>query len=162
MVFRAISPYEYIHWKLRLPFMAKLPSLGALQVVVLTICLYNHWGQSWHHDNSRFSQLSWCHLVIIGSIGSCCYDYPQYIVSEDIAVIITTLCFQYNLSPIEGVATMCHQVRCMCWGCETIFWPPYIMTPGSIYRTIFWPRGQYIVTIFWPPSRYFDPPHNSI
>ena len=46
--------------------------------------------------------------------------------------------------------------------CETIFWPPYILTPGSIYCTIFWPRGQYIVTIFWPPSRYFDPPSNSI
>ena len=47
----------------------------------------------------------------------------------------------------------------MAWcRCETIFWPPYILTPGSIYRTIFWPRGQYIVTIFWPPSRYFDPP----
>ena len=46
--------------------------------------------------------------------------------------------------------------------CETIFWPPYILTPGSICRTIFWPRGQYIVTIFWPPSRYFDPPPNSI
>ena len=46
--------------------------------------------------------------------------------------------------------------------CETIFWPPYILTPGSIYRTIFWPRGQYIVTIFWPPSRYFDPPPNNI
>ena len=42
--------------------------------------------------------------------------------------------------------------------CETIFWPPYILTPRSIYRTISWPRGQYIVTIFWPPSRYFDPP----
>ena len=52
-----------------------------------------------------------------------------------------------------------------CWSvisrCETIFWPPYILTPGSIYRTIFWPRGQYIVTIFWPPSLYFDPPPNS-
>ena len=35
--------------------------------------------------------------------------------------------------------------------CKTIFWPPYILTPGSIYRTTFWPRGQYIVTIFWPP-----------
>ena len=46
--------------------------------------------------------------------------------------------------------------------CETIFWPPYILTPGSIYRTIFWPRGQYIVTIFWPPSRYFDPPPNIV
>ena len=46
--------------------------------------------------------------------------------------------------------------------CETIFWPPYILTPGSIYRTIFWPRGQYIVTIFWPPSRCFDPPPNIV
>ena len=46
--------------------------------------------------------------------------------------------------------------------CETIFWPPYTLTPGSIYRTIFWPRGQYIVTIFWPPSRYFDPPPNIV
>ena len=42
--------------------------------------------------------------------------------------------------------------------CEMIFWPPYILTPGSIYRAIFWCRGQYIATIFWPPSRYFDPP----
>ena len=39
---------------------------------------------------------------------------------------------------------------------------PYILTPGSIYRKIFWPRGQYIVTIFLPPSWYFDPPPNSI
>ena len=35
--------------------------------------------------------------------------------------------------------------------------PPYILTPGSIYRMIFWPRGQYIVTIFLPPLRNFDP-----
>ena len=41
--------------------------------------------------------------------------------------------------------------------CETIFWPPYILTPGSIYRTTCWPRGQYIVKIFWLPSRYLDP-----
>ena len=27
---------------------------------------------------------------------------------------------------------------------------PYILTPGSIYHTICWPRGQYIVTVFWP------------
>ena len=28
-----------------------------------------------------------------------------------------------------------------------------VLTP-----TIFWPRGQNIVTIYWPPLRYFDPP----
>ena len=44
----------------------------------------------------------------------------------------------------------------LCW-CETIFDPhTYILTPGSIYRTIFWPQGQYIVMIFCPPP----PPHD--
>ena len=51
--------------------------------------------------------------------------------------------------------------RILWFRCETIFWPPYILTPGSMYRTIFWPRGQCIITIFWPPSQYFDPPPNS-
>ena len=31
-----------------------------------------------------------------------------------------------------------------------------ILTP-----TIFWPRGQNIVTIYWPPLRYFDLPNNN-
>ena len=31
-----------------------------------------------------------------------------------------------------------------------------ILTP-----TIFWPRGQNIVTIYWPPLRYFDLPYNN-
>ena len=57
---------------------------------------------------------------------------------------------QRSGSPLAQVMAWCR--------CETIFWPPYILTPGSIYRTIFWPGGQYIVTIFWPPLTIFWPP----
>ena len=44
--------------------------------------------------------------------------------------------------------------------CDTIFSPPYILTPGWKYRTIFSPRGENIVTISSPPLRYFHPPPN--
>ena len=38
---------------------------------------------------------------------------------------------------------------------------PYILTPGSIYHTIFWPRGQYIVTVFWPLHDILTPPNST-
>ena len=37
-----------------------------------------------------------------------------------------------------------------CWG-ESIFWPPYISTPGSMD----------IVTIFWPPHEIWPPPNST-
>ena len=41
------------------------------------------------------------------------------------------------------------------WGTGLPVWDD-ILTP-----TIFWPRGQNIVTIYWPPLRYFDLPINN-
>ena len=40
-----------------------------------------------------------------------------------------------------------------------LLWPVWddILTP-----TIYWPRGQNIVTIYWPPIRYFDLPYNNL
>ena len=38
---------------------------------------------------------------------------------------------------------------------------PYILTPGSIYHTIFWPRCQYIVTVFWPLHDILTPPNST-
>ena len=38
---------------------------------------------------------------------------------------------------------------------------PYILTPGSIYYTIFWPRGQYIVTAFWSLHDILTPPDST-
>ena len=38
---------------------------------------------------------------------------------------------------------------------------PYILTPGSIYHKIFWPRGQYIVTVFWPLHDILTPPNST-
>ena len=38
---------------------------------------------------------------------------------------------------------------------------PYILTPGSIYHSIFWPRGQYIVAVFWPLHDILTPPNST-
>ena len=78
---------------------------------------------------------------------------------KDFSVWVLGFYFDYNRSE-DHISTSVLLCRCRC---ETIFWPPNILTPESIYLTIFWPWGEYIVPvrqyfdlpIYWPRGQYY-------
>ena len=152
MVRKSLKMFTFSSWSLRLISSQDLALGPILDLLKITSRVLASWHTLCHVHIQHVSILS---SVVVACWSNGCYKGSVHGVRHAGNTLFWTWNSHFNLvNPLVMSSDGQNQHR-------DDIWPPYILTPGSICRTTFWPRGQYIVTIFYSHSLYFDPPPNS-